>query len=140
MPHIYIDADACPVKEETYKVAKRYDLPVTLHTCGFTEPALDLIVEAGFDGLNPMEVKAGCDVSKFAEQYGEHLMFFGGLDVRILESGDRDLIRREIVALLTHMKDIDGRYVFGSDHSITTNVEYADFQFALDVYREHMAY
>ena len=30
MPHIYIDADACPVKEECYRVAKRYNLPVTL--------------------------------------------------------------------------------------------------------------
>ena len=30
MLHIYIDADACPVKEEIYRVAKRYDLAVTL--------------------------------------------------------------------------------------------------------------
>ncbi len=30
MLHIYIDADACPVKEEVYRVAQRYDLPVTL--------------------------------------------------------------------------------------------------------------
>lgn len=30
MLHIYIDADACPVKDETYRVAERYDLPVTL--------------------------------------------------------------------------------------------------------------
>ncbi len=28
--HIYIDADACPVKDEVYKVAKRNDLSVTL--------------------------------------------------------------------------------------------------------------
>ena len=28
--HIYIDADACPVKEEVYRVARRYALPVTL--------------------------------------------------------------------------------------------------------------
>jgi uncharacterized protein YaiI (UPF0178 family) len=28
MLDIYIDADACPVKEETYRVAKRYDLRV----------------------------------------------------------------------------------------------------------------
>jgi len=27
---IYIDADACPVKDETYRVAKRYGIPVTL--------------------------------------------------------------------------------------------------------------
>ena len=30
MLHIYVDADACPVKQEVYRVAKRYDLAVTL--------------------------------------------------------------------------------------------------------------
>ncbi len=30
MLHIYIDGDACPVKDETYKVAQRYGLDVTL--------------------------------------------------------------------------------------------------------------
>ena len=30
MLHIYIDADACPVKEEVYRVARRYSLQVTL--------------------------------------------------------------------------------------------------------------
>jgi len=28
--HIYIDADACPVKQEVYRVAERYNLQVTL--------------------------------------------------------------------------------------------------------------
>jgi uncharacterized protein YaiI (UPF0178 family) len=30
MLHIYVDADSCPVKQEVYKVAKRYHLQVTL--------------------------------------------------------------------------------------------------------------
>jgi uncharacterized protein YaiI (UPF0178 family) len=30
MLHIYVDADACPVKQEVYRVAKRYQLDVTL--------------------------------------------------------------------------------------------------------------
>ncbi len=30
MLHIYIDADACPVKNEVYRVAERYSLDVTL--------------------------------------------------------------------------------------------------------------
>ena len=30
MLHIYIDADACPVKQEVYRVAKRYGLNLTL--------------------------------------------------------------------------------------------------------------
>ena len=28
--HVYIDADACPVKDETYRVARRYGLHVTV--------------------------------------------------------------------------------------------------------------
>ena len=115
-----------------------YGLPVVLHTCGFTEPVLDLIVEAGFDGLNPMEVKAGNDALKFAEKYAQRLVFIGGLDARVLESGDRDLIRREVVRLIDGMKERGARYVFGSDHSLSTGVRYADFKFAVEVYREHM--
>ena len=30
LPHIFVDADACPVKQEVYRVAKRYGLDVTL--------------------------------------------------------------------------------------------------------------
>lgn len=30
MLHIYIDADACPVKDEVYRVARRYGLAVTV--------------------------------------------------------------------------------------------------------------
>lgn len=30
MLHIYVDADACPVKKEIYRVAERYQLKVTL--------------------------------------------------------------------------------------------------------------
>lgn len=30
MIRVYVDADACPVKDETYRVAKRYGLPVIL--------------------------------------------------------------------------------------------------------------
>jgi len=129
-----------PYYAEMVEFFHAYDLPVVLHTCGYTAEALPLIVQAGFDALHPMEVKAGNDTLKFAEQYGEDLAFVGGLDERVFESGDRDLIRREVVRLVEGMKDRGARYVFGSDHSISTNVDYEDFLYAIEVYREHMTY
>jgi len=33
--HIYIDADACPVRQETYKVARRHHVPVTVVSNSF---------------------------------------------------------------------------------------------------------
>ena len=115
-------------------------LAVILHTCGFTEPALDLILEAGFDALHPMEVKAGNDPLRIAERCGHRLALIGGMDVRVLESGDRREIRRAVAELIEGMKARGARYVYASDHSISTNVDYDDFRFSLDVYREHRAY
>jgi uncharacterized protein YaiI (UPF0178 family) len=53
-PRIFIDADACPVKEETYRVARRYGLQVYVVANAFImtprEPLIErVIVEAGPD-------------------------------------------------------------------------------------------
>lgn len=57
MPHIFVDADACPVKQEVYRVASRYRLEVTLVANAWmripNEPRLTLEVVAGrFDAAD----------------------------------------------------------------------------------------
>ena len=118
-----------------------YDLPVVLHTCGSTAEAVPLVVQAGFDALNPMERKAlNNDPFLFAEEYGDKLAFVGGLDARVFESNDKELIRRGVTDYLEGMKARGARLVFASDHSISTNTRYRSYLYALDVYREHMWY
>jgi uncharacterized protein YaiI (UPF0178 family) len=47
---IYVDADACPVKEQIYRAAARYHLPVTLVANGFMRvPDGVTLVRAGDD-------------------------------------------------------------------------------------------
>lgn len=43
--HIYIDADACPVKEEVYKVASRYKIKVFVVANDYLNIPLDPLVE-----------------------------------------------------------------------------------------------
>jgi uncharacterized protein len=55
--HIYIDADACPVKQETYKVAKRHALAVTVVANQWmdmpNDPSVRLeVVDDGFDAAD----------------------------------------------------------------------------------------
>jgi len=55
--HIYVDADACPVKQEVYRVARRYGLEVTLVANSWMripdERGLALeVVEDGFDAAD----------------------------------------------------------------------------------------
>ena len=118
-----------------------FGLPVVLHSCGSVPKVLPMIVEAGFDGLNPMERKAeGNDPFRFAELYGGKISFVGGLDARIMETNDKDLIRREVVAYLEGMKRRGTRLVFGSDHSLSPLIRYDTYRYALEVYRQNMAY
>ncbi|MDT9600471.1 YaiI/YqxD family protein [Sphingosinicella rhizophila] len=56
-PRILVDADACPVKEEIYKVAWRHEVPVTIvSNSPFRIPDHPLvrrvIVDAGFDAAD----------------------------------------------------------------------------------------
>ena len=117
-----------------------YDVPVIFHTCGLVEPALDMIVDAKFDALNPMENKAGNDPMRIAEKYGDKLMFVGGLDARIYETNDRAIVKREVVNYIEGMKSRGARLCFGSDHSLSPNIDYDTFKYALEVYHEHKYY
>jgi uroporphyrinogen decarboxylase len=130
-----------PYYKELVDFFHTYKLPVVLHSCGSTAQALPLIVEAGFDALNPMERKAkDNDPFVFAEKYGDKLAFIGGLDTRVFETNDREIIRREITAYIEGMKARSARLVFASDHSISTNTRYDSYLYALEIYREHMMY
>ena len=57
MLHIFIDADACPVKQEVYRVAKRYLLDVTLVANSWMRVPNELwitleVVDDGFDAAD----------------------------------------------------------------------------------------
>jgi len=56
-PHILVDADACPVKDEIYKVAWRHAVPVTLVSNQYlripNHPLIDrMVVSDGFDAAD----------------------------------------------------------------------------------------
>jgi uncharacterized protein YaiI (UPF0178 family) len=50
---IYVDADACPVKEEIYRVAARHRLPVIVVAVGFIRVPQDPLIERVAAGGGP---------------------------------------------------------------------------------------
>ena len=61
--HIYIDADACPVRDETYKVARRHGVPVTVVANSYIrvpkEPGFSFrLVDDGFDAADDFIAEA----------------------------------------------------------------------------------
>lgn len=56
-PTIFVDADACPVKQEVIRVAERHELAVTFVANGGLRPSRDpmirnVVVSAGFDAAD----------------------------------------------------------------------------------------
>jgi len=108
--------------------AHSVNLPVIMHSCGFVEPLLPGMIEAGIDCLQVIEVKAGMDLLKLYAHYGDAIAFMGGIDVRTLYSNEQTVIDDE---LLTKIPELIKKYayVLHSDHSIPQTVTYENYRY-----------
>ena len=120
-----------PAHKKTFDYAHSLDLPVVVHSCGFVEPLVPELIKAGMDCLQAMEVKAGMDLVKLKNTFGNQIAFMGGLDVRPMVANDREAIQAELDSKLpVAMKD--SGYIIHSDHSIPDQVEYDTYKFFVE--------
>ncbi|MDH7570260.1 MAG: uroporphyrinogen decarboxylase family protein, partial [Armatimonadota bacterium] len=117
-----------PAHALTIGWAKQRGLPVILHSCGYVEPLVPGLVEAGIDCLQVIEVKAGMDLLKLFHEWGDRLSFMGGIDVRVLYSNDKARVDAELEAKIPVVKQNYG-YVLHSDHSIPNTVEFETYRY-----------
>lgn len=91
---------------------------------GNVDELIPLWLEAGLNGVYPMEVAAGMDVVALRRRYGRDLLMTGGLDKRVLVAGPES-IDRELAAKvpLAH----EGGYIPTIDHAIPHDVPYQHF-------------
>ena len=113
-----------PGHAKLFEFAHAKGLKVIVHSCGFVEPLVPGLVEAGMDCLQAMEVKAGMDMRRLAEQYGDRLSYFGNIDVRDLISNDIDRVNAELEQKITPLMEAGVGYVLHSDHSIPPDVDH----------------
>ena len=120
-----------PAHKKSIAFAHSLGLPVVMHSCGFVEPLLPHVVEAGIDCLQAMEVKAGMDLRRIYLNYGEKIALMGGLDVRPVASNDLPGIRRELESKIPFVKQNNG-YILHTDHSIPESTEYESYRYFLE--------
>ncbi len=114
--------------------------PVTLHSCGQIVDLVPMLIEAGIDCLQALEVKAGMDLGELVREYGHALCFMGGVDVRALFAEDETEMVREVTAKLDIGMSSPGGYVFHSDHSIPPQVTFDRYKRVVDLVRSHGVY
>jgi uroporphyrinogen decarboxylase len=120
-----------PGHRRTIDYCHALGLKVIMHSCGFVEPLLPGMIEAGIDCLQVMEVKAGMDPIRIKRQFGDRIVLCGGMDARNLVANDIDAIRAELGEKIPVLKE-DYGYILHSDHSIPTTTEYETYRFFVD--------
>ena len=116
----------------------QHGLPVIYHGCGNVSAVLGDFVEMGVDAYNPLEAKAGLDVLALRRQYQHQIGFCGNSDVRVWETGDEALIRKEVLRKLNAAKG--GGYIFQSDHSVTSSVSGRTYDTIVRLVRQYGRY
>jgi len=65
--------------------AKKHNKKVIVHSCGAIREIIPLLIDAGIDGLHPLQAKAaGMDAGSLFKEYGKDIAFMGGVDTQDL--------------------------------------------------------
>jgi uroporphyrinogen decarboxylase len=74
-----------PYFKKLSKQAKDYGVRAVLHSCGSIAKAIPGILEAGFDGLHPIQALAwGMSAENLSANYKDKIVFIGGVDTQVL--------------------------------------------------------
>ncbi len=113
-----------PGHRELFDYAHAHGRKVIVHSCGFVEPLVPGLVEAGMDCLQAMEVKAGMDMPRLAAAFADRISFCGNLDIRVIATNDRAAIDAELKRKIPPVLRLGTGFIVHSDHSIPPDVEH----------------
>lgn len=128
-----------PAQKRFNDCCHAHGLKVMLHTCGQNMELVPHYVEAGYDVLNPMEIKAGMDPLQLKKDYGDVLTLWGGIDARAIPDPDPAVLEREIREKVPALSK-GGGYIFASDHSIPDNVSLQQYRHMLELGHRYGTY
>jgi uroporphyrinogen decarboxylase len=93
------------------------------HTCGSVFPLVQDLIDVGVDVLNPIQTSAqGMDPAALKREFGERLVFHGGIDVQqILPFATPERVREEVKRIVAILGQ-GGGYIFAPSHNIQADV------------------
>ncbi len=88
-----------------------------LHCCGAVRPLLPMIIEAGVDVLEPLQIRAeGMEPMALKRDFGRDICFYGGIDLQQVMPGPRQGVIDEVRRMIDIM-GADSGYIIGPGHT-----------------------
>jgi len=106
---------------------------IVVDSDGHVNELIPLWLEAGINGLFPLEVAAGMDPMAIRKEYGRDLALIGGIDKRELAK-DKEAVRREVMSKVPYLLQ-QGGHIPLVDHAVPPDIPYENFCYFLEVLR-----
>jgi uroporphyrinogen decarboxylase len=100
------------------------DVKVMLHCCGAVRQLLPLLIDAGLDAINPVQISCrGMEAARLKSEFGADLTFWGGgCDTQhLLPEGTPQQVREHVLQQCATLAP-GGGFVFQQVHNILANV------------------
>lgn len=105
---------------------------IVVDSDGYCNPLIPVWLEAGINGIYPMEVASEVDALELRREYGRKLLMFGNIDKRELAKGpeaiDREVSRKMPLAL-------EGGFFIGVDHAVPPDVSFENYVYYVKALR-----
>ena len=122
-----------PYYKRTVPVIKELGVKVLVDTDGDVTSMVPWLIDAGIEGVYPLERQAGVDVARIRREYPEFVML-GGYDKMVVSKGEKDM-RAEFERLLPVMRA--GGFIPSMDHQTPPEVSLANYRIYLRLFREY---
>ena len=110
------------------------------HTDGNIWPILDMIVETGLDGINPLEPIAGMDIGEVKAKYGDRVCVVGNIDCGyVLSQAGVDEVKAAVRECISRAAP-GGGHILSSSNSIHSSVKPENYVAMLEAAKEFGRY
>lgn len=119
-----------------YDIVRGAGKHLWVHSCGKIEQIIPDLIEAGLQGLNPVQSEV-MDISELKSNFGADLTFWGGVSTqRVLPYGTPEEVRADVERTIDIMAP-GGGYVLGPSQSMQDDVPLENVLAFLDVAKAH---
>lgn len=129
-----------PYNQQVLDCAHRHGLKVVRHSDGNLWSLLDLFVDMGYDGLNPLEPNAGMELKRVKDHCGDQICLLGNIDCgELLTSATEQEVEAAVVQAIRDAAP-GGGYVLCSSNSIHPGVKPENFLAMVRAAKAHGLY
>lgn len=129
-----------PYNRELVEKAHAGGLKVVRHSDGNLWPLMDILLDAGYDGLNPLEPQAGMDLKKVKAYCGDRICLIGNIDcIQLLPNGTPAEVEAAVIRAIEDA-GAGGGFILSDSNSLHPGVNPENCIALFEAARKHGRY